>query len=233
MPPARHATAVEDDEMAGGIHIEPKTDDASAPKGQLAHLRDLKDWKIADGEPDIRGWLVILPDGQLAGRVEDLVVDTDDMAVRYLELKVLHEVAGTEDDTYLLVPVSAARLDEEDPVVIVDRLPTPGITRAPAFGRGVPTREQERAIREFYGPAGQAPDAPERREADQRRFWGSRRAGRANRPYVGRGASSTAPVEAVVIETVVVDGVVVAPSGSGTRGVKGPATPLDEGEARR
>jgi len=203
--------------MAGSIHIEPRTDNARAPKGMLAHLKDLKDWKIADDEPDIRGWLVALPDGRLAGRVAELIVDTDDMSVRYLELKVVHEIVGTDDDTYLLVPVSAARLDDEDSLVIVDRLPKAGISEAPRFARGVPTQDQEHRIREFYDPAARAAEALDRRAGDQRRFWGKRRAGREHAPYLAREATAAPPVEAVVVEEVVVDGVVEKPPDAGKR----------------
>jgi hypothetical protein len=202
----------------------------------LAHLSDLKDWRIADGEPDIRGWLVALPDGRLAGRVEDLIVDTDDMSVRYLELKVLHEVIGTDDDTYLLVPVSAARLDDEDNLVIVDRLPKRGIAEAPRFARGVPTPAQERAIHDYYETPARASQALKPRAGDQRRFWGTRRAGREDAPYFARRPATPPPVEAVkaveavVIEEVVVEGIVEPPATAG-RARGGPAKSRQQGDA--
>jgi hypothetical protein len=176
--------------------------------------------------------LVALPDGTLAGRVEDLIVDTDDMSVKYLELKVLHEVIGTEDDTYLLVPINAARLDDEADIVVVDRLPTQGIEGAPRFARGVPTRDQERAINEYYEPTGDTADATERRTGDHRRFWGQRRAGRDDAPYLARDGGAESPIEAVVVEAVVVDGVVVEPPAAGTRERQESARPRQQDDAR-
>ncbi|HYW51219.1 MAG TPA: PRC-barrel domain-containing protein, partial [Gemmatimonadaceae bacterium] len=60
--------------------------------GQLAHLKDL-DFKIAEGEPDIRGWDVRGTDGQKIGKVEDLLVDTAAMKVRYIEVHLDKDIA--------------------------------------------------------------------------------------------------------------------------------------------
>ena len=61
--------------------------------GQLVHLDDLDDFKIADGEPDIRGWDVRGADGTKVGTVEDLLIDTAAMKVRYIEVKLEQDVA--------------------------------------------------------------------------------------------------------------------------------------------
>jgi len=61
--------------------------------GQLVHFDDLDDFKIADGEPDIRGWDVRGTDGQKIGEVEDLLVDTAAMKVRYIEVKLDKDIA--------------------------------------------------------------------------------------------------------------------------------------------
>jgi sporulation protein YlmC with PRC-barrel domain len=61
--------------------------------GQLVHLDDLEDLQIADGEPDIRGWDVRGADGTKVGEVEDLLIDTAAMKVRYIEVKLDKDVA--------------------------------------------------------------------------------------------------------------------------------------------
>lgn len=61
--------------------------------GQLVHLDDLDDFKIAEGEPDIRGWDVRGTDGNKLGEVADLLVDTGAMKVRYIEVKLDKDVA--------------------------------------------------------------------------------------------------------------------------------------------
>ncbi len=62
--------------------------------GQLVHLDDLDDFKIAEGEPDIRGWDVRGTDGNKLGEVADLLVDTAAMKVRYIEVKLDKDVAN-------------------------------------------------------------------------------------------------------------------------------------------
>lgn len=61
--------------------------------GQLVHLDDLDDFTIAEGEPDIRGWDVRGADGTKVGTVEDLLIDTAAMKVRYIEVKLEADVA--------------------------------------------------------------------------------------------------------------------------------------------
>ncbi len=61
--------------------------------GQLVHLDDLDDFSIAEGEPDIRGWDVRGADGTKVGEVEDLLIDTAAMKVRYIEVKLDRDVA--------------------------------------------------------------------------------------------------------------------------------------------
>ncbi len=62
-------------------------------EGGLAHLDELDDFKIAEGEPDIRGWDVRGADGQKLGKVEDLLVDTAALKVRYIEVKLDEDIA--------------------------------------------------------------------------------------------------------------------------------------------
>lgn len=61
--------------------------------GQLAHLSDLDDMRIVEGEPDIRGWSVRGVDGETVGKVEDLLVDTASMKVRYIEVRLEKAIA--------------------------------------------------------------------------------------------------------------------------------------------
>jgi hypothetical protein len=161
------------------------------------HLSDMRGFTLPDPLPDIRGWKVVLPDGRRAGTVEDLIVDTDALAVKYLEVKLDHDILGTDDDNWVLVPIGAARLDDEEERAIVDRLPVGGLENAPRqyAGHPVPTRDQEQALRDYYRSASDS--VGQRGLFDPRRFWGRRGS-----------ATNTPPVEAVVVEEVVVDRVV-------------------------
>ena len=136
---------------ADKIRVVPKTDDAAVAPGLLRHMSDLKHFMIADPAPDIRGWEVELRDRQTVGVVTDLIVDTTDLSVRYVEVKTYHDVLGTEDDEWVLVPVQSARINEREQRLVIDRLPATGLAAAPRFARGAPTKSQEQQIQEYFG----------------------------------------------------------------------------------
>lgn len=117
----------------------------------LVRLDDLDNLEIADGEPDIRGWDVkTAADGKI-GEVKSLIVNPTAMQVRYMEVKVDHNVLGTDDDQNVLVPISAARLDADNNTVFINRLPTAGLTGAPRYAGGPITASDEDLILVFYG----------------------------------------------------------------------------------
>jgi hypothetical protein len=49
-------------------------------------LRSLHAYRVAEGDPDVRGWEVLRADGRRIGEVDDLLVDTKASKVRYLAL---------------------------------------------------------------------------------------------------------------------------------------------------
>jgi hypothetical protein len=136
---------------ADKVRIIPKTSDATAAPGKLEHLKDLKGFMISDPAPDIRGWVVVLPDRRTVGTVDDLVVDTSDRSLRYVEVKAYHDVIGTEDDEWVLVPARTASIDDRGQRVIIERLPVDGFAAAPRFARGVPNKSQEQQIHDSFG----------------------------------------------------------------------------------
>jgi hypothetical protein len=190
-----------------GIPVVPTDDDAWVTPGMLMHLSEMRGFTLPDPLPDVRGWKVALPDGRRVGTVEDLMVDTDALEIRYVEVKVDHDVLGADEDGWVLVPVGAARLDDEDAWVIVDRLPAGGVAGAPRqfAGHPVPTRDQERALRDYYGPHTTTADKGSGL-FDQRRFWGRRGS-----------AAAAPPIEAVVVEEVIADDIVTGPPKAGRR----------------
>jgi hypothetical protein len=97
----------------------------STSRGKLRHLDDLDGFRLADGTPDLRGWDVTADDGQKLGEVVGLIVDTAARQVRYLEIELDDDVASkfarandtldprTEPLQHVLVPVGAARIDDD------------------------------------------------------------------------------------------------------------------------
>ena len=60
---------------------------------QYARMSELGDYRVSDEDPDPRGWSVVGRDGATIGRVEDLIVDTAAMKVRYLDIAVTDAAA--------------------------------------------------------------------------------------------------------------------------------------------
>lgn len=71
-------------------------------------------WKISDGEPDIRGWEVRTVGGRTIGKINELLVDTDAREVVMLDI----DLDGT--DRHALAPIRAAVVDKETRVVRID-----------------------------------------------------------------------------------------------------------------
>jgi len=118
------------------IRLFAKDDDARAEPGELIHLSDLSGYAIEDPAPDIRSWPVKLRDGGTLGIVDELVVDTDHLCVKYLEVKLGKEFKYAEENEWILVPMQATHLDLEHEAVIINRLPASGMAEAPRSRRG-------------------------------------------------------------------------------------------------
>jgi uncharacterized protein (TIGR02271 family) len=87
----------------------------------LAPLRELNA-TVAEGSPDTRGWEVIAADGTPIGRVEDLLVDTAAMEVRYLLVTLRQEHLQGSSARTVRVPVANSRLDSGGRRVYLDTL---------------------------------------------------------------------------------------------------------------
>ncbi len=137
------------------------------PRPRLVHLKDASDLDVADGDPDIRGWDLRTLDGEKIGKVEDLVVDTSLMRVRYIEGEVKLDDVAQQTKRRILIPIESARLDEEEDDVIIEL--------SAADTRALPTYDGERI-----------PDAqPDGLYAfDDSSFFGARRFGREASPYI-------------------------------------------------
>jgi len=62
--------------------------EGTAARSRVAALRNLRGYKVADGDPDVRGWEVAGGDGLRIGTVNDLLVDTAAGKVRYLDIQL-------------------------------------------------------------------------------------------------------------------------------------------------
>jgi sporulation protein YlmC with PRC-barrel domain len=77
-------------------------------------MKDMRDFKIAAGEPDIRGWEVRTLSGSEVGEVDDLLIDSHRGEVVMITI----DVKGT--DQHVNVPIRGVQLDRSRNCVIVD-----------------------------------------------------------------------------------------------------------------
>lgn len=116
---------------------------------RIAPLSALRDFEVAEGHPDIRGWRVDSADGVQVGKVHDLLVDVDQMRTRYLAVRLTREVAASPDDRDVLVPVGTAQFADDSDVI---RLPLPAerVGLLPLYDHGALTRVYELEVRRHF-----------------------------------------------------------------------------------
>jgi sporulation protein YlmC with PRC-barrel domain len=134
----RHANRGLRDEAGVG----PNPNDAR----RLVPLKELDDYRVADGEPDIRGWNVYTATGREIGDIEDLLVDTDMGEV------VMVDIDLKRDDRHTLAPIKAAWIDRPNRRVVLNTSMFDVDDQIPALRRrGEPTEsESARHFNERY-----------------------------------------------------------------------------------
>jgi len=152
--------------------------DRNMTPGGLVPLDKADDYKIAEGNPDPRGWDVVA-NGAKVGEVDKLIADLSALKVRYLDVKLDDKFAGTKG-RHVLIPVGAARLDDDDDRVMLSGMSRDALIGLPAYtGRGPITRDYENSLRErMTGAPIPAPrtgqDYYAHEDFDENRFFGKR-----------------------------------------------------------
>ena len=120
---------------------------------RCAALEDLGDYEVAEGYPDPRGWTVRSADGREVGKVRDLIVDTGSMRTRYLAVRLDDDLTGDrgrDHDRDVLVPIGAARLDDDADDVVLNDMTADRLTTLPAYDARSLTREHETETRRHF-----------------------------------------------------------------------------------
>jgi sporulation protein YlmC with PRC-barrel domain len=154
---------------------------------RIAPLSDLRDFEVAEGYPDIRGWRVDSADGREVGKVHDLLIDIDNMRTRYLDVRLTKELAASPRDRDVLVPIGTAHIVEDGEHRIQVPLSAERVGLLPMYDHGRLTRAHELEVRRHFslgeaavaGAAGAAAGAAHRafyddEGYDDRRFFGER-----------------------------------------------------------
>jgi photosynthetic reaction center H subunit len=155
----------------------------------LYRLEDLDDYKVAEGDPDVRNWDVLDKNHKKIGKVDELIIDRTAMKVRYLDVIVKSDLLyETDEDQHILIPIGAARINEHKDDIVVDDFEINNIREYPLYTGEPFTREYEEDVRSRYISPSPAAGGPEpggnvgRDDEfyhgplyDTERFYGSRR----------------------------------------------------------
>ena len=153
----------------------------------LARLHDLSDYKVADGDPDIRSWHVKTADGRKIGKVHDLIVDTSAMKVRYMDVELDRNELSLDKDRHILIPIGGARLDDEHDDVRLSTVGAAELLSAPAYDHGALSTDLEDRTRAAFGGrtfTGQRDSFYEDDLYNESGFWGNCRATRGEATYI-------------------------------------------------
>jgi hypothetical protein len=93
---------------------------------QLVALSTLNSWRVADGEPDIRGWEVQTVSNRQLGTVRDLLIDASAGEVVLIDV----DLSGT--DKHALVPIRVVQIDRARRVILMDSADLPAVETARA-----------------------------------------------------------------------------------------------------
>jgi photosynthetic reaction center H subunit len=176
---------------APGSTSEREVGEMAGDTERLVPMESLKSFRVAADCPDPRGWDVIGADGATAGEVEEMLVDTTALSVRYLDVCLDRTLTGGVKDRHVLIPVGSAELEATSECVHVQELSAAAVAALPEYTSGRVTRDLEVRLRDaFSGIAAFAAHplrrAEDRGEApaedfyahplfDTRRFWGRRK----------------------------------------------------------
>jgi hypothetical protein len=117
----------------------------------ISHLKG-SDYRIADGEPDIRGWKVRSRDGRIIGKVRDLLINKSHRLAEYIEV----ELEG-DDDRRTVLPIQSAVLDEDDDEVQYLANATEALVDPSEPSQS--TKDLQRDLNRFFGARREGRDA--------------------------------------------------------------------------
>lgn len=118
----------------------------------LEYLSNLSKYKMADDDPDVRGWDVYDANDEKVGTVTGLLASPEREKIVYLDVEPLeellteghnpfeaeheegiHEYQDREGDIRMIIPVGVARVDRDRKVVVADGIQTAALKDYPTY----------------------------------------------------------------------------------------------------
>lgn len=115
------------------------------------HLKELggSDFEIVDGQPNIKGWEVLGPEGQDLGEVSELLFDESTRKVRYIVLDLAENEWDLEERD-VLIPIGLAEIDNERDEVILPIVTPEQLAALPDYSKHSVSLETEMTIRSIF-----------------------------------------------------------------------------------
>lgn len=123
---------------------------------RVVPLRQARDFRLPKGAPNVRGWSVFGEDHERIGVVDEMLVDPDQLKVRYLDVDVADDLFLLREDRHVVIPMEAVELRERGEDVWVHGLTARQVAMLPAYTGGPVDPLVEMRVREAF--AGAAPD---------------------------------------------------------------------------
>ena len=120
---------------------------------RVVPLDSLDDFDVSSGDPDPRGWDVMCADGKKIGEVDELLVDTEAMRVRYVDVDLEDGVVEGTRDRHVLIPVGHARLEPGSECVHLEGVSVNQLGRLPEYNHAPITRDFETRVRDAFEDA--------------------------------------------------------------------------------
>jgi uncharacterized protein (TIGR02271 family) len=122
--------------------------------GRIVPLGEAGDFEIAEGYPDVRGWDVTDRDGKKVGQVHELLIDTAEMRVRYLDVALDRAFASAGGDRHVLIPAGGVTLHERRDDVVLSGIGAAQLSALKPYNHSGVTRDYEATLLGGLGLAG-------------------------------------------------------------------------------
>src|SRR5690606_10334499 len=115
----------------------------STRRKRFLRLSELNVYDVIGTNPDVRGWNVLSEDGSIIGKVHEVLVDTRENKMRYLD--VIRSGVTDRDYKHILIPIGLARLSESGENVYVN-VENDLLLNWPVYNGGSVTRDYEYSV---------------------------------------------------------------------------------------
>ncbi len=121
-------------------------------EARIVPLKSARDFKLAKGDPDVRGWNVFGADGERVGTVSEMLVDPAALKIRYLDVDILEDLFTLKEDRHVLIPLEEVELRERGNDVWLKHLPAEAVARLPAYTGGPVDPGMEEMVQANFHP---------------------------------------------------------------------------------